>query len=192
MQRDFAEGFEISRLARDFLDYPFSTYHALRRHAPVKRMADCSVFLTRYADVAEVYRDAARYSSDKKLDFRRAMGDTPLYEHHTTSLVFNEARHHTRVRKRLMSTAAGLSTRRRKNVPRASAVACPRGPREGPARGYYAWQGRPRRPAPRAIGHCSIAFARSTASRKAPTALPASMPSSSLKAALWAASGSPD
>ena len=100
--RSLADGFEISRLTRDFLDDPFPTYHALRRHAPVKRMADGSVFLTRYADVDEVYHDPERYSSDKTVDFRPAMGDTPLYEHHTTSLVFNDAPYHTRVRKRLM------------------------------------------------------------------------------------------
>ena len=100
--RALADGFEIARLTRDFLDDPFPTYHALRRHAPVKRMADGSVFLTRYADVDEVYHDPERYSSDKTDDFRPAMGDTPLYEHHTTSLVFNDAPYHTRVRKRLM------------------------------------------------------------------------------------------
>ncbi|MDE0172073.1 MAG: cytochrome P450 [Defluviicoccus sp.] len=100
--RALADGFEIARLTRDFLDDPFPTYHALRRHAPVKRMADGSVFLTRYADVDEVYHDPERYSSDKTVDFRPAMGDTPLYEHHTTSLVFNDAPYHTRVRKRLM------------------------------------------------------------------------------------------
>ena len=100
--RGLADGFEIARLTRDFLDNPFPTYHALRRHAPVKRMADGSVFLTRYADVDEVYHDPERYSSDKTVDFRPAMGDTPLYEHHTTSLVFNDAPYHTRVRKRLM------------------------------------------------------------------------------------------
>ena len=100
--RALADGFEISRLTRDFLDDPFPTYHALRSHAPVKRMTDGSVFLTRYADVDEVYHDPERYSSDKTVDFRPAMGDTPLYEHHTTSLVFNDAPYHTRVRKRLM------------------------------------------------------------------------------------------
>ena len=102
MDRELADGFDIARLTRDFLDDPFPTYRALRRHAPVKRMADGSVFLTRYADVTQVYRDAARYSSDKTVDFRPAMGATPLYEHHTTSLVFNDAPYHTRVRKRLM------------------------------------------------------------------------------------------
>ena len=76
MDRELADGFEISRLTRDFLDDPFPTYHALRRHAPAKRMEDGSVFLTRYADVTEVYHDAGRYSSDKTVDFRPAMGDT--------------------------------------------------------------------------------------------------------------------
>ena len=43
-----------------------------------------------------------------------------------------------------------------------------------------------RRPVPRAMGHCSIASAISITSREEPMAHPASMPSSSLEATLWA------
>ena len=35
------------------------------------------------------------WSSDKKLDFRPNFGDSLLYEHHTTSLVFNDPPYHT-------------------------------------------------------------------------------------------------
>ena len=41
------------------------------------------------------------WSSDKKLDFRPNFADSLLYEHHTTSLVFNDPPYHTRVRKLL-------------------------------------------------------------------------------------------
>ena len=59
------------------------------------------MFLSRYADVAQCYRDA-RMSSDKKAEFGPKFGvDTPLYRHHTTSLVFNDPPLHTRVRKLL-------------------------------------------------------------------------------------------
>jgi cytochrome P450 len=57
--------------------------------------------LTRYDDLAEVYHDTSRWSSDKRLDFRPKFGESPLYEHHTTSLVFNDPPVHTRVRKLL-------------------------------------------------------------------------------------------
>ncbi len=88
-------------MERAFLDDPFPYYHALRRFAPLKRLADGSVFLSRYADVATCYRDA-RMSSDKKAEFGPKFGiGTPLYRHHTTSLVFNDPPLHTRVRKLL-------------------------------------------------------------------------------------------
>ena len=98
---ELARDFDMGRLTPAFLADPYPSYHALREHDPVHRMADGSVFLTRYADIVEVYQDVERFSSDKRIDFKPTMGDTALYEHHTTSLVFNDAPYHTRVRKRL-------------------------------------------------------------------------------------------
>ena len=43
-----------------------------------------------------------RTSSDKKAEFTPKFGDSPLLEHHTTSLVFNDPPLHTRVRKIMM------------------------------------------------------------------------------------------
>ncbi|MDT4841010.1 Cytochrome P450 [compost metagenome] len=84
-------------------------YAALREHEPVRHMPDGSVFLTRYADLVAVYRDAATFSSDKHVEFGPKYGaDSPLFEHHTTSLVFNDPPLHTRVRKLIM----GALTRR--------------------------------------------------------------------------------
>src|ERR1700726_3887535 len=65
-------------------------------------MPDGSYFLTRYDDCLTVYRDAATWSSDKKLDFRPNFADSLLYEHHTTSLVFNDPPYHTRVRRAIV------------------------------------------------------------------------------------------
>ncbi|CAA9276953.1 MAG: Putative cytochrome P450 hydroxylase [uncultured Acetobacteraceae bacterium] len=95
-----AEDFDLSRLPRSFYEDPFPTYRALREHAPVKRMPDGSLFLTRWADLDRIYRDTRNFSSDKTEEFRPKYGDgTPLYEHHTTSLVFNDPPLHTRVRR---------------------------------------------------------------------------------------------
>jgi cytochrome P450 len=102
--RALAAAFDIKRLNRDFLDDPYSTYRALRECDPVHRMPDGSYFLTRYDDLVEVYRDVKTWSSDKKVDFRPNFGDSLLYEHHTTSLVFNDPPIHTRVRKLLAPT----------------------------------------------------------------------------------------
>jgi hypothetical protein len=118
--RAFAARFELSRLEPAFLADPFPYYHALRRFAPLKRFADGSVFLSRYVDVAVCYRDA-RMSSDKKAEFGPKFGvGTPLYRHHTTSLVFNDPPLHTRVRKLL---AAAFTPRALANLqPRIEAV----------------------------------------------------------------------
>jgi cytochrome P450 len=100
-ERDAAAAFDIRKLKPDFLDDPYPTYRALRECDPVHRMPDGSYFLTRYDDCLAVYRDTETWSSDKKLDFRPNFSDSLLYEHHTTSLVFNDPPYHTRVRKLL-------------------------------------------------------------------------------------------
>ncbi len=104
-----AAEFDLRRLPKDFLDNPFPVYAALREREPIRRMPDGSWFLTRYADLVAVYRDAATFSSDKQVEFAPKYGkDSPLYEHHTHSLVFNDPPLHTRVRKLIM----GALTRR--------------------------------------------------------------------------------
>ena len=101
IEREAALDFDIRRLTPEFLENPYPTYRALRQFDPVHRMADGSYFLTRYDDCLGVYRDTETWSSDKKLDFRPNFGESLLYEHHTTSLVFNDPPYHTRVRKLL-------------------------------------------------------------------------------------------
>jgi cytochrome P450 len=96
-----ARGFDLSRLSRNFLSDPYPTYRALREHSPVHRLPDGSFFLTRYDDLVQVFRDTSTWSSDKKVAFKPNFSDSLLYEHHTTSLVFNDAPAHTRVRKLL-------------------------------------------------------------------------------------------
>ncbi len=94
-----AAGFDLKRLPGSFYDDPFPTYKALREHAPVKRLPDGGVFLTRHADMVAVYKDVAAFSSDKHEEFFPKYGASPLFEHHTTSLVFNDPPAHTRVRR---------------------------------------------------------------------------------------------
>lgn len=97
-----ADAFDIAALPPGFAEDPFPVYRALLSHAPVKRFRDGSVMLSRYADLDRVYRDTRAFSSDKKKEFLPKFGETPLYEHHTTSLVFNDPPLHTRVRKIMM------------------------------------------------------------------------------------------
>ncbi|MDO9708749.1 cytochrome P450 [Paracraurococcus lichenis] len=95
-------GFDLRSLPRSFYDDPFPTYRALREREPVRRMPDGTLFLTRWADLDRVYRDTRTFSSGKKVEFLPKFGDTPLYAHHTTSLVFNDPPLHTRVRRLIM------------------------------------------------------------------------------------------
>jgi len=97
----FARSFQLTRVPADFVDDPYPYYAALRAHDPVHELEGGALFLTRYEDVAAVYRDP-HASSDKKQEFRPKFGDSPLFEHHTTSLVFNDPPLHTRVRRLIL------------------------------------------------------------------------------------------
>lgn len=107
--QEIAVSFDLRALPADFYANPFPVYAALRESQPVRAMPDGSYFLTRYADLVAVYRDAHTFSSDKKVEFTPKYGaGSALLEHHTTSLVFNDPPLHTRVRKLIM----GALTRR--------------------------------------------------------------------------------
>jgi cytochrome P450 len=92
--------FDLRKLDAAFYADPYPVYDALRTSEPIKTMPDGSLFLTRYRDVQAVYRDPKTFSSDKTVEFGPKYGvHTPLFAHHTTSLVFNDPPRHTRVRK---------------------------------------------------------------------------------------------
>ena len=97
--RELAADFDIEKLTGDFYADPYPTYRALRQHEPVKRMPNGSYFLTRYDDLLAAYKNTKIFSSDKKREFAPKYGASLLYEHHTTSLVFNDPPAHTRVRR---------------------------------------------------------------------------------------------
>jgi len=119
---EIAQALDLRTLPADFLNNPYPVYAALREAEPFKRMPDGSYFLTRHADLVAVYRDAKVFSSDKQVEFgpkynhapfnqppyATQSGLAPLFEHHTSSLVFNDPPLHTRVRRLIM----GALTRR--------------------------------------------------------------------------------
>jgi cytochrome P450 len=101
--------FDLRQLPASYYDDPYRVFAEIRATTPIYRLPDGSVLLTRHADLVTVYRDVATFSSDKKAEFAPKFGaDSALYEHHTTSLVFNDPPAHTRVRKLMM----GALTRR--------------------------------------------------------------------------------
>jgi cytochrome P450 len=96
------KSFTLSTPPPGFVQDPYPFYAALREHAPLHHLSANAVLLTRHADVLAVYR-SPHASSDKQREFAPRLGvDTPIYEHHTTSLVFNDPPLHTRVRRILM------------------------------------------------------------------------------------------
>ena len=100
--RELAASFDIEKLTGEFYADPYPTYRALREHEPVKLLPNGSYFLTRYDDLVSAYKNTRLFSSDKKKEFAPKYGDSLLYEHHTTSLVFNDPPAHTRVRRLIM------------------------------------------------------------------------------------------
>ncbi len=96
---------DLTQLPSDFHENPFIYYDTLLQNAPVSPQPDGSIILSRHADLTHVYKDTNLFTSDKRVVFKPKFGaDSPLFEHHTTSLVFNDPPLHTRVR-RIMSSA---------------------------------------------------------------------------------------
>ena len=93
--------FTLAQPPAGFIEDPYPVYAELRRRSPVHPLAPGSVLLTRHDDVLDVYR-SPHASSDKKREFAPKLGDSPLFEHPTTSLVFSDPPLHTRVRRLLM------------------------------------------------------------------------------------------
>ena len=100
--RELAATFDLEKLTPEFYANPYPTYRALRETEPVKRLPNGSYFLTRYDDLVAAYKNTRTFSSDKKKEFAPKYGASLLYEHHTTSLVFNDPPAHTRVRRLIM------------------------------------------------------------------------------------------
>lgn len=96
------EGFSLAAPPAGFIDDPYPWYAALRERSPVHPLGPHGVLLTRYDDVLAVYR-SPHAKSDKRREFAPKLGEgTPIFEHHTTSLVFSDPPLHTRVRRILM------------------------------------------------------------------------------------------
>ena len=90
---------DLNNLPNGFYDDTFKSYSSLRQTDPVKFLPDNSVLISSWEDLNNIYRDTQNFKSDKKISFGEKFGNTPLFEHHTTSLVFNDPPLHSRVRK---------------------------------------------------------------------------------------------
>jgi cytochrome P450 len=94
--------FSLAEPPPGFIDDPYPVYARLRRESALHALGPGSWLLTRHADVLAAYR-SPHLSSDKQREFApRLKAPSPIYEHHTSSLVFNDPPLHTRVRRLLM------------------------------------------------------------------------------------------
>ena len=92
--------FDLNAIDEQFIENPYPILKHLREKKPIHWNPDGSVFLTRYNDIRKVYQDRSMIS-DKREAFGEKFGDGPLYQQHTTSLVFNDPPYHTTARKLL-------------------------------------------------------------------------------------------
>ncbi len=93
------ESFDLFNPPSDFIDNVYKYYNLLRDNSPIHKNSDGSYILTSYKDLVGVYRNFKIWSSDKKNEFGAKFGASPLFEHHTTSVVFVDPPDHTRIRK---------------------------------------------------------------------------------------------
>ena len=90
--------FDLQNVSEDYLADPYRVLAELRAHSPVHKNNDGTFILTCYSDIVQTYRDPLIWSSDKQSVFKPKFGNTPLFEHHTNSIVFIDPPDHTRIR----------------------------------------------------------------------------------------------
>src|ERR1700722_12117554 len=110
-----AEKFDLFSLGDDYFDAPHVWHRRLREYDPIHHNSDGTVLLTRYADVRQVWRDATA-SVDKADLFRAKFGEGPLFEHHTTAMLFRDPPDHDRLRAIVQPFFAMDSVRRFEHV----------------------------------------------------------------------------
>ena len=99
MESQDIDNFDLRNVPDAYLNDPYGFLAALRKKTPVYANPDGSYVLTHFQDMEKIYRDPDLWKSGKKKAFAQKFGDTPLYEHHTTSVVFSDPPDHTRIRK---------------------------------------------------------------------------------------------
>ena len=93
------ESFDLYNPPAGFIDNVYKYYNLLREKSPIHKNSDGSYVLTTYKDIVGVYRNFKIWSSDKKTEFGAKFGSSPLFEHHTSSVVFVDPPDHTRIRR---------------------------------------------------------------------------------------------
>lgn len=109
-------GLDLMKLPDDLVPEAYRYFAAPRAASPIHRNSDGCFMVPRYDVAVSVYRDTSAWSFDKKIDFKPKFGNSPVYEHHTASIVFRDPSDYTRIRKlfQAASLASALSRSLRK------------------------------------------------------------------------------
>jgi cytochrome P450 len=92
--------FDIFNAGDGFRENPFPTYKLLRDETPLLRNSDGSYTVSRYADVAAVL-SSPNVSTDKSAEYRKVMGEGPIFEFQVTAMGSWDPPRHGRIRKSL-------------------------------------------------------------------------------------------
>ncbi len=92
-----AASFDLFNVPSGYLEAPHEWFRRLRDHDPVHDNADGSLLITRYDDVLGAWRDLTSVV-DKRHQFCARFGEGPLFEHHTTAMLFRDPPDHDRLR----------------------------------------------------------------------------------------------
>lgn len=95
-----AMDFDLFDAGDGFRENPFPTYRMLRDHQPLLRNRDGSYTVTRYADVDKVL-GSSTVSVDKSAEYRKIMGEGPIFEFQVTAMGSWDPPRHGRIRKSL-------------------------------------------------------------------------------------------
>ena len=91
--------FDLYNPPEDLVEKAYLYYSQLRENNPIHENSDGSFIVTSYETLVDIYKNHQLWSSDKKEEFKPKFGNSLLYEHHTTSVVFTDQPDHTRIRK---------------------------------------------------------------------------------------------
>ncbi|ATE65234.1 cytochrome [Rhizorhabdus dicambivorans] len=92
-----AKSINIFALPDSYFADPTPWFKKLRDEDPIHQNADGSLLLTRYGDVKALWRDLTGLV-DKREQFERRFGNGPVFQHHTSGMLFRDPPAHDRLR----------------------------------------------------------------------------------------------
>jgi hypothetical protein len=92
-------GLDLMMLSDDLVPEACCYFAALRAAVPIHRNSEGSLMATSDDVVVPIFRNLSVWNADKKIDFKPKFGNSLLYEHHKTGIVYRDPTDHRRIRK---------------------------------------------------------------------------------------------